>query len=95
MLTSRPLCEDPVYGSQPRTDHEAQGEHGSTHFLEHMVYQGTTSVGTKDFEAEKPILHEIYETEQEPKPKFLTKLLPKDAGTPKDKSKPRNPFDMD
>ena len=43
---------------------EAQGEHGAAHFLEHMVFQGTTSVGTKDFAAEVPILREIYETEQ-------------------------------
>ena len=43
---------------------EAQGEHGSTHFLEHMIHQGTTTVGTRDFAAEKPILREIYETEQ-------------------------------
>ena len=43
---------------------ERQGEHGSTHFLEHAIHQGTTSVGTRNFEAEKPILREIYETEQ-------------------------------
>lgn len=43
---------------------ETQHEHGSTHFLEHMVHQGTTTVGTKDFEAEKPILQEIAETER-------------------------------
>jgi predicted Zn-dependent peptidase len=43
---------------------ELQNEHGSTHFLEHMVHQGTTTVGTTDFEAEKPILREIAETEQ-------------------------------
>ena len=44
---------------------EAQGEHGSTHFLEHAIHQGTATVGTKDFEAEQPTLREIYETEQE------------------------------
>ncbi len=44
---------------------EAQGEHGSTHFLEHAIHQGTARVGTKDFEAEHPILREIYEAEQE------------------------------
>jgi predicted Zn-dependent peptidase len=43
---------------------EAQGEHGSTHFLEHAIHQGTTTVGTKDFDAERPILREIHETEQ-------------------------------
>ena len=43
---------------------ELSGEHGSTHFLEHAVHQGTTTVGTRNFEAEKPILREIHETEQ-------------------------------
>lgn len=44
---------------------EPVGEHGSAHFLEHVIFQGTTSVGTTDFAAELPILREIYETEQE------------------------------
>ena len=43
---------------------EPVGEHGATHFLEHAIHQGTTSVGTRDPEAERPILHEIAETEQ-------------------------------
>jgi predicted Zn-dependent peptidase len=43
---------------------EITGEHGSTHFLEHAVHQGTTTVGTTDFESEKPLLREIHETEQ-------------------------------
>ena len=29
---------------------EAQGEHGSTHFLEHAIHQGTATVGTLNFE---------------------------------------------
>jgi predicted Zn-dependent peptidase len=44
---------------------ESPGEHGSAHFLEHAVHQGTTTIGTRDFEAEKPILRQIQETEQE------------------------------
>jgi predicted Zn-dependent peptidase len=44
---------------------EAQGEHGSAHFLEHVVHQGTTTVGTIDFGAERSLLRQIYETEQE------------------------------
>jgi predicted Zn-dependent peptidase len=44
---------------------EVNGEHGSAHFLEHAIHQGTTTVGTTDFEAEKPILREIYDTEQQ------------------------------
>jgi predicted Zn-dependent peptidase len=43
---------------------EPAGEHGSTHFLEHAIHQGTTTVGTRDFEAEKPLLREIDETER-------------------------------
>jgi predicted Zn-dependent peptidase len=43
---------------------EAPTEHGMVHFLEHMVHQGTTSVGTTNFDAEKPLLRDIYETEQ-------------------------------
>ena len=43
---------------------EPAGEHGAAHFLEHVIHQGTTTVGTTDFHAELPILQEIYETEQ-------------------------------
>lgn len=42
---------------------EAHGEHGSAHFLEHVVHQGTTTIGTTNFEAEQPILREIHDTE--------------------------------
>ena len=44
---------------------EGNGEHGITHFLEHVIHQGTTTVGTTDFASELPILREINETEQE------------------------------
>jgi predicted Zn-dependent peptidase len=44
---------------------EPVGLHGMTHFLEHVIHQGTTTIGTSDFAAELPILREIYETEQE------------------------------
>jgi len=43
---------------------EPNGEHGEAHFLEHALHQGTTTVGTTNFEAEKPILRKIHETEQ-------------------------------
>src|SRR5262249_50094138 len=42
---------------------ESAGEHGSAHFLEHSIHQGTTTVGTRDFEAERPILAQIQDTE--------------------------------
>ena len=44
---------------------EPNGEHGSSHFLEHVVHQGTTTVGTIDFAAERQILDEIHRTEQQ------------------------------
>ena len=44
---------------------DGNGAHGITHFLEHVIHQGTTTVGTTDFESELPILRQINETEQE------------------------------
>ena len=44
---------------------EPVGLHGMTHFLEHVIHQGTTTVGTSDLSAELPILQEIHDTEQE------------------------------
>ena len=44
---------------------EPVGQHGITHFLEHVIHQGTTTVGTTDLAAERPILQQIHDTEQE------------------------------
>jgi predicted Zn-dependent peptidase len=44
---------------------EPNGEHGEAHFLEHAIHQGTVTVGTTNFEAERPILQRIHETEEE------------------------------
>ena len=44
---------------------EPTGLHGMTHFLEHVIHQGTTTIGTTDLAAELPILQEIHDTEQE------------------------------
>jgi len=41
------------------------GLHGMTHFLEHVIHQGTTTIGTSDLAAELPILQQIHDTEQE------------------------------
>ena len=41
------------------------GLHGITHFLEHVIHQGTTTIGTSDLAAELPILQQIHDTEQE------------------------------
>ena len=43
---------------------EGYGEHGSTHFLEHAIHQGTTTVGVKDARTDRALLKTIYETEQ-------------------------------
>lgn len=38
---------------------EPSGMTGVTHLLEHMLFKGTTTVGTRDYEKEKPIWEEI------------------------------------
>lgn len=38
---------------------ERSDERGIAHLLEHMLFKGTTSLGTKDYAAEKPILDKI------------------------------------
>jgi predicted Zn-dependent peptidase len=44
---------------------EHHGEHGSTHFLEHAIHQGTTTVGVTDRAADEQLLRQIHQTEQE------------------------------
>lgn len=41
---------------------EEQGKSGAAHFLEHMMFKGTTTIGTKDYKAEKKILADIEKT---------------------------------
>ncbi|HPX55969.1 MAG TPA: pitrilysin family protein [Syntrophales bacterium] len=38
---------------------EKLGETGLAHFLEHMMFKGTTTIGTKDYQKEVPILSRI------------------------------------
>lgn len=38
---------------------ETKGQTGAAHFLEHMMFKGTTSIGTKNYAAEKIILSQI------------------------------------
>lgn len=40
---------------------EPQGQTGTAHLLEHMLFKGTRQLGTRDWEAERPILQEIEE----------------------------------
>lgn len=44
---------------------EHAGEHGETHFLEHVIHQGTNTIGVKDPALDRTLLKEIYETEQQ------------------------------
>jgi predicted Zn-dependent peptidase len=43
---------------------ERSDERGIAHLLEHMLFKGTTSLGTKDYAAEKPILDKIEQVAQ-------------------------------
>lgn len=38
---------------------EPEGKTGVAHFLEHLAFKGTTRIGTKDYQAEKPILDQL------------------------------------
>lgn len=40
---------------------EKLGETGLAHFLEHMMFKGTTTIGTTDFKKEQPVLRKISE----------------------------------
>ena len=44
---------------------EKPGNHGVTHILEHMLFKGTTEIGTTDWEAERPHHERIEELHQE------------------------------
>lgn len=41
---------------------EPDGKTGMAHFLEHMMFKGTKTIGTKDYRKEKPLLAEIRKT---------------------------------
>jgi len=43
---------------------ERSDERGLAHLLEHMLFKGTTTLGTKDYGAEKPVLDKIEQTAQ-------------------------------
>ncbi|WP_414644144.1 M16 family metallopeptidase, partial [Allocoleopsis sp.] len=38
---------------------EPNGKTGVAHFLEHLAFKGTTRIGTKDYNAEKPLLDKL------------------------------------
>jgi predicted Zn-dependent peptidase len=43
---------------------ERNGEHGTAHFLEHAMHQGTTTIGIKDRDLDRRQQQALYETEQ-------------------------------
>src|SRR5512136_2965176 len=43
---------------------ERSDERGLAHLLEHMLFKGTTTLGTTDYRAEKPLLDRIEATAQ-------------------------------
>jgi len=38
---------------------EPSGKTGAAHFLEHLAFKGTPKIGTRDYEAEKPLLEKL------------------------------------
>ncbi len=44
---------------------ERSDERGIAHLLEHMLFKGTTTLGTKDYAAEKPLLEQIEQVAQQ------------------------------
>ncbi len=58
-----PRGEAPIFSAYIRFKaggiDEEIGKTGLAHFLEHMAFKGTETIGTKDFSKEKPILDEI------------------------------------
>ncbi len=45
--------------------HEVPGLLGAAHFQEHIMFKGTPSLGTSDWEAERPIRDRMWEVEEE------------------------------
>lgn len=54
---------------------EPQGKTGVAHFLEHLAFKGTKRIGTRDYQAEKPLLDRLDELAE----KIQTAIAKKDA----------------
>ncbi|MBI3607402.1 MAG: insulinase family protein [Nitrospirae bacterium] len=61
LLVERPAVPTVSYNIAFRVGsvNERAGESGLAHLFEHMAFKGTTTLGTKDFERERPLLDEM------------------------------------
>ena len=61
LLVERPAVPTVSYNIAFRVGsvNERTGESGLAHLFEHMAFKGTTTLGTKDFERERPLLDEL------------------------------------
>ncbi len=58
---------------------ERSDERGLAHLLEHMLFKGTKTLGTRNYAAEKPVLDQIEETAQ----KLMAERIKREKGDPK------------
>jgi predicted Zn-dependent peptidase len=67
---------------------EQVGQTGLAHFYEHMAFKGTSTVGTKDYQKEKPVLDELHRvgTELEQRQRDLARRGADMAADPGEKS---------
>ena len=67
---------------------EQVGQTGLAHLYEHMAFKGTRTVGTKDYEKERPILEEWYRvgTELEQRQRELARKSQERPASPEDRA---------
>jgi len=61
LLVERPVVPTVSYNVTFRVGsvNEQTGESGLAHLFEHMAFKGTTTIGTKDYTRERPLLDEV------------------------------------
>ena len=67
---------------------EQVGQTGLAHLYEHMAFKGTRTVGTKDYEKERPILEEWYRvgTELEQRQREIARRSQERPASPEDRA---------
>jgi len=67
---------------------EQVGQTGLAHLYEHMAFKGTRTVGTKNYEKERPILEELYRvgTELEQRQRELARKSVEKPASPEDRA---------